>query len=121
MDIKQLMKRGTGIISFSVLFMFAAAPSHAACDADKRTSTIRKLYTTATGHIQVRLDETTTELNKMDCTLLNGEWSKIANGTAGEEKMLSLLASAYLAKEPVTIRTDNNSSDCRILWVQMGQ
>lgn len=91
-----------------------ATNSYAACTATKCMGKIDKLYMTANGTLYVGTDGNEAALN---CTAPSNSYMSLAQGDLGKNAMYSLLLTAKTTGKPVTIRIQEGSPDCRILYV----
>jgi len=91
-----------------------ASGAYAGCSATKCVGKIDKLYMTANGTLYVGTDGNEKSLN---CTAASGSYMSLASGDLGKNAMYSLLLTAKTTNKPVTIRIQEGTKYCRILYV----
>ena len=94
--------------------------ANAACVATGCTGKISKLYMTNTGTLYVSTDGDEKALN---CAAgagnggVSGLYMSLKEGDIGKNAMYSLLLTAKTTNKSVTIRIQEGTSDCRVLYV----
>jgi hypothetical protein len=94
--------------------------ANAACTATACTGQITKIYMTNTGTLYVGTDGDERALN---CAGgpgnggVSGVYMSLKEGDVGKNAMYSLLLTAKTTGKPVTIRIQDGSADCRVLYI----
>jgi len=74
---------------------------------------VTKLYMTADGTLYVG---TSGDEKSLNCTAPADAYMSLKEGDVGKNAMYSLLLTAKTTKKPVTIRIQEGTSDCRVLY-----
>ena len=91
-----------------------ATGSYAGCTAKKCVGKVDRLYMTANGTLYIGTDGDESALN---CTSPGNSYMSLAEGDVGKNAMYSLLLTAQTTGKTVSIRIQEDSSDCRVLYV----
>ena len=91
-----------------------ATGSYAGCTAKKCVGKVDRLYMTANGTLYIGTDGDESALN---CTSPSNSYMSLAEGDVGKNAMYSLLLTAQTTGKPVSIRIQEGSPDCRVLYV----
>lgn len=97
-----------------------AVEVYATCSSTDCTGLVTRLYVNADGTIYVGTDGDEKALNCAGGTGnggVSGVYMSLKEGDVGKNAMYSLLLTAQATKKPVTIRIQEGSSDCRVLYV----
>lgn len=102
------------VVSMLVLATEAAFAGH--CDQNLCISKVQKLYPHSNGNIYIQAQD---DMSSLDCTLNQGLFIVLENGTARESEMYSILLASHMAEKEVTMRIVNGSSNCKLQYTQM--
>lgn len=91
-----------------------ASSAYAGCTSDRCTGKINKIYMTASGTLFVGTDGDESTLN---CTPASGRYVSLREGDKGKNAMYALLLTAKTTGKPVTIRIQEGTENCRVLYV----
>ena len=102
------------LLSIAIAIGFISTGVQASCNSTSCTGKVTKIYMTADGTLYVGTDGNERSLN---CTAPGGIYVSLSNTDPGKNAMYSLLLTAQTTGTPVTIRIQENSPTCRILYV----
>jgi len=109
-------------VLMSVLVMGAMTVSaNAACSATGCTGKIETLYMTNTGTLLVGTDGDEKALNcagGVGNGGVSGVYMSLVEGDVGKNAMYSLLLTAKTTGKSVTVRVQEGTADCRVLYIR---
>jgi len=94
--------------------------ANAGCDTVSCTGKITELYMTNTGTLYVGTDGDEKSLNCAGGAGnggVSGVYMSLKEGDVGKNAMYSLLLTAKTTGKPVTVRVQEGTADCRVLYV----
>ncbi len=104
----------------TILFGITSISLNADCTTTGCTGKVTKLYMTNTGTLYVGTDGNEKALNCAGGAGnggVSGVYMSLKEGDVGKNAMYSLLLTAYTTNKPVTVRIQEGTSDCRVLYV----
>ena len=99
---------------------FMGSSAYAACDTVSCVGKITELYMTAGGTLYVGTDGDEKALNCAGGAGnggVSGVYMSLKEGDVGKNAMYSLLLTAKTTEKPVTVRIQEGTADCRVLYV----